>query len=86
MKQYLIRDKSFLQELYSSPNSLNTKRLLNFASDSKLTTVIKILHFLANGEIPMKKENFDAIVANKRLVFLKKEKISLWIIILTFKN
>ena len=79
MKQYLIRDKSFLQELYSSPNSLNTKRLLNFASDSKLTTVIKFLHFLANGEIPMKKENFDAIVANKRLVFLKKEKISLWI-------
>ena len=73
MKQYLIRDKSFLQELYSSPNPLNTKRLLNFASDSKLATVIKLLHFLANGEIPMKKSNFDAIVANKRLSFIKKE-------------
>ena len=73
MKQYLIRDKSFLLELYSSPNALNTKRLINFASDTKLVTLIKLLHFLANGEIPMKKGNFDAIVANKRLIFIKKE-------------
>ena len=73
MKQLLIRDKSFLQELYVSKSSLNTKRILNFASDSKLCTMIKFLHYLANGEIKMKKANFDVLVANKRLKFIKKE-------------
>lgn len=81
MKQYLVRDKSFLQELYSSQNSLNTKRLLSFASDTKIATVIKFLHFLANGEIPMKKVNFDALVAHKRLVYIKKALIIFLLII-----
>jgi hypothetical protein len=75
MKQLLIRDKSFLQELYVSKNSLSTKRILNFASDTKICTLIKFLHFLANGEIKIKKTNFYAIVANKRLHFIKKENV-----------
>ena len=72
VKQCLIRDKGFLRELYESNNSNKTKSLLNSASDIKLTTLIKFLHFLANGEIPIKKENFEAIQSHKRLHFLKK--------------
>ena len=72
VKQCLVRDKSFLRELYESPNSLNTKRILQFASDLKLNTVIKFLHFLSNGEIKIKKQNFDALISLKRLGFLKK--------------
>lgn len=72
MKQCLVRDKSFLRELYESNNSVKSKRILNFASDLKLNTVIKFLHFLANGEIKIKQENFEALVTFKRLGFLKK--------------
>jgi hypothetical protein len=72
VKQCLIRDKSFLRELYESNNSQKTKKLLNSASDLKLNTVIKFLHFLSNGEIKIKKQNFDAILSLKRLHFLKK--------------
>jgi hypothetical protein len=72
VKQCLIRDKPFLRELYESHNSVNTKRIFQFGADLKLNTVIKFLHFLANGEIKIKKQNFDALISLKRLTFLKK--------------
>ena len=72
IKNCLVRDKAFLRELYESNNSLKTKKLLTSASDLKLNTVIKFLHFLSNGEIKIKKQNFDALVTYKRFRFLKK--------------
>ena len=72
VKQCLVRDKAFLRELYQSNNPTKTKSLLNGASDIKLATLIKFLHFLANGEIKIKRENFEAIQNHKRLQFIKK--------------
>ena len=72
VKSCLVRDKAFLRELYESNNSQKIKRLLISASDLKLNTVIKFLHFLSNGEIKIKKQNFDALVTYKRFRFLKK--------------
>lgn len=60
-KPLLERDKTFLEELYCSQSSANSKRLLNFASDTKLNTLIRYFHFLSNGEIKMKKEHFEKI-------------------------
>lgn len=72
VKQCLVRDKGFLRELYESTNVPNTKRILNFASDSNLSTLLKFLHFLATGEIRIKRENFEKIQAHKRLNYIKK--------------
>ena len=72
LKSYLIRDKTFLRELYESPNKLVCNRILNFTSDIKLNTLIKYLHFLSNGEIPIKKANFDLIQSQKKLNLIKK--------------
>ena len=72
LKSYLIRDKVFLRELYESPNNIVCNRILNFASDIKLNTLIKFLHYLANGEVPIKKTNFDIIQSHKKLNFIKK--------------
>jgi hypothetical protein len=73
VKECLVRDKGFLRELYENGNSAyRIKQILFTSNDSKLTTLIKFLHFLANGEIPIKAENFDALKANKRLTFIKK--------------
>ena len=72
LKSYLIRDKAFLRELYESPNKIVNNRILNFASDIKLNTLIKFLHFLSNGEIPIKKTNFDVIQSHKKLTLIKK--------------
>ena len=72
LKSCLIRDKSFLKELYEGPSKTVNNRILNFTSDIKLNTLIKFLHFLSNGEIPMKKVNFEVIQSHKKLAFLKR--------------
>ena len=71
LKSQMIRDKQFLKELYEGSNSEHKKKIINFANDMKLNTLIKFLHFLANGEITIKKDNFEQI-PNKTLKFIKK--------------
>lgn len=82
MKSYLIRDKGFLKQLYEGNNPLKNKKVLQTAEDSELNTLIKFLHFLSNGAIKMKKQNFQKIQEAKKLNLLtqrveKKSKLSL---------
>ena len=70
-KNYLIRDKEWLESLYTATNSAQAQRLLNFASDTKLDTLIKYLHYLSNGAIKIKRANFEAI-PNHHLRWIKK--------------
>jgi hypothetical protein len=72
LKSYLIRDKGFLKKLYEGPDPLKNKKVLTTAEDSELNTLIKYLHFLANGEIKMKKESFQIIQESHKLKFLQK--------------
>ena len=73
MKSLLIRDKGFLRELFEGPNPLKNNRVLKGASDSQLNTLIKFLHFLSNGEITMKKENFEIIENAQKLKLIKSK-------------
>jgi hypothetical protein len=73
MKSLLVRDKGFLRELYEGPNPLKNNRVLKGASDSQLNTLIKFLHFLSNGEITMKKENFEIIEKANKLKLIKSK-------------
>ena len=58
LKNLMVRDKLFLKELYEGNDIEQKKQILNFASDSKLNTLIKFLHFLTNGDIKIKKRKF----------------------------
>jgi len=60
-KSQLIRDKLFLKELYESNSASKSKRILYFGSDSEINTLIKYLHLVSNGEIKIKKENFESL-------------------------
>ena len=60
-RNYLVRDKEWLEQLYISTNTLQTKRILNFVTDTRLDTLIKYLHYLSNGAIKIKRANFEAI-------------------------
>jgi hypothetical protein len=51
---------------------VKNRKTLQTADDSELNTLIKYLHFLANGEIPMKKINFQAIKESKKQAFITK--------------
>ncbi len=72
VKNYLIRDKGFLRELYEGPDKAKNNKILNFASDVKLNTLIRFLHLLSNGEIKIKKENFEILQSHKKLTFIKR--------------
>ena len=71
-KNYLIRDKTFLRELYEGESGVKKLRILNFATDSKLNTLLRLLHFIANGEIKIKRINFLVIQNHKKLQVIKK--------------
>jgi len=71
MKSLLIRDKAFLKSLYDGPNPLKNKRILNSSNDCQIDTLIKYLHFVANGIIKIKKENFDQIKEDGKLKLIK---------------
>lgn len=72
LKAMLIRDKGFLYSLYEGPNILKNKRILLNASDSQLNTLLRYLHFVASGKIPIKKANFEKIPPSK-LKLIKKQ-------------
>ena len=72
LRNYLQRDKVFLRQLYEGQNASTNNRILTFASDTKLNTLIKLLHFISNGEIKIKRRNFEIIQANKKLALIRK--------------
>ena len=69
-KNYLQRDKIFLKGLYKAESKAKIKRFLTFASDGELTTLIKYIHLVCNGEIHIKKKNFEAL--ETQIHFIKK--------------
>ena len=71
-KTLLIRDKGFLKSLYEGEDKSKRFRILKSVSDTKLNTLIRFLHFLSNGEIKIKKVNFDIIQENRKLNFIKR--------------
>ena len=73
LKSCLIRDKGFLKELYQEPEFAKIRKTLQTADDTELNTLIKYLHFLLNGEIPMKKINFQAIKESKKQALITKK-------------
>jgi len=70
-KALLVRDKLWLENLYSSTSLTQRKQLLVNASDKKLDTLIKFLHLLTTGEIKMHKKNFQALKKHN-INFLKR--------------
>ena len=69
-KSLFLRDKEFLKALYDASAS-HVKTILNFASDSKLNTLIKFLHLVSNGVIKVRREHFEHL-ENKHLKLIKK--------------
>jgi len=70
-KSQLIRDKLFLKELYESNSVSKSKNILYFATDVQIATLIKYIHLVSNGEIKIKKLNFEAI-RNYHISAIKK--------------
>lgn len=73
LKAFLIRDKVFLKQIYNGPNLLKNKTVLLSAEENEINTLLKYLHFVANGKITITKKNFDEIKKAKKLTFLQQK-------------
>ena len=58
--------------LYEGVDPFKNKKVIQTADDGELNTLIKFLHFLSNGEIVMKKANFEKIHEGQKLKLLTK--------------
>jgi hypothetical protein len=71
LRDIFLRDKRFLIDLYTN-NLYQNKKLISSATQQHLNTLLKILHLVANNEIPIQKPEFDVIKKAKKVGLLKK--------------
>ena len=64
-RSLMIFNKQFLAELYES-NKFTSRKILLIASDSQIKLLLYLLHFIANGEIPLSQESHDSISKAKK--------------------
>lgn len=70
LRSLMINHKGFLKNLYTGNSSINFKAIDN-ASDRQLNIVIRILHLIANGVIPIKAAQFKIVKTSKRFKLLR---------------
>lgn len=73
VRNYFLRDKTFLKELFENPNPLKNNRTLINATDSQLNTLLFYLHYLSIGDIKITKPNFEELVKLKKITLIKSK-------------
>ena len=68
-KTLLIRDKQWLGELYLATNILQSNRILNFATDTKLDTLIRYFHFQSTTSMTNYQNGIKQIALNRRITY-----------------
>lgn len=63
LRHLLFQHKSFLRNLFNQTNVVN---ILNHASDSELNVLLKLLHLINLGHLPLKRKHHEVIVRSKR--------------------
>ena len=72
LKAYFIRDKLFLRLLFEGSNPLKNRRIILAASEGEIETLIKFLHYLANGKIKITAQNFNFLKRSRKFSYLRK--------------
>jgi len=63
LRHLLIQHRSFLSNLFKQDNVV---KILNHASDSELNVLLKLLHLINLGYLPLKEKHHEVIVRSKR--------------------
>lgn len=63
LRNVLTLHKNFLRKLFNQTEVIKT---LNHASDSELDLLLKLLHLISHGHIPLNHKHRDVIVRSKR--------------------
>ena len=72
IEQDLKEIRPFLRKLTKATNKYYKNKVLSDASDSELSTLMHVLHFIANGEITLSKNKQDKLIKGKKMPHLAK--------------
>jgi hypothetical protein len=70
LRSLMLNHKVFIKNLYTGNNLMNLKTIDN-ANDRQLNIVVRILHLIANGVIPMKAAQFSVVKDSKKFKLLR---------------
>jgi hypothetical protein len=60
-------------EKFLKANKQQVRHQLHVASAQQLTLLLQLVHFIANGDIPLRKDLFPGIVKSKKLPFIRSK-------------
>jgi hypothetical protein len=72
LRDQLLEHQQFFHNIYFA-STHKTKQHLNLASKKQLILLVKVLHLIFSGEIPLKGEFFQKVKASKKLGFCVRE-------------
>ena len=70
-RRSMLLHKKFLFSLFSA-NGINAKLIIQAAKSKEIKLVLKVLHFIASGSIPVKTDVYDKLVATRKLKYMKQ--------------
>lgn len=71
LRNRLLRDRTFLHQVYTN-GAKKIIELLKSAPKNKINTILHYLHKVCSGKVRMSTKDFEKIVAQKRLLRLRK--------------
>ena len=66
LRNLMLQEKKFLSQIYTEKTPETAKKLIANANANELNVLIKICLFIAKGEIPLKRKNFENIKKVKK--------------------
>lgn len=72
LRPKMLLYKPFLAALYKCQSSRKAKKILNFSQESELQLLIKLIHLISSGEIPLYSSQFKKISSSKKVPVLHK--------------
>jgi hypothetical protein len=70
LRNQLLTEKHFFENLYTAHTPLQVRHVLNISSEKQLKLLVKVIHLVSAGEIPLKQKDFDKIKKSKKLNFV----------------
>jgi hypothetical protein len=73
LREQLLSELHFLEAIYSCSTPLQVRHSINIATDKQLKLLIRVIHLVSSGSIPLKREEFNKIKKAKKLNFINNE-------------
>ncbi len=77
LKKLMLKNKTFLRQLYSSASIKTKKAILLRSNLEQVDTLLNILFYITQGDIPIKKSSYDVLDKHSILEVLHTTFLSL---------